>query len=1334
MISKDNIGRVLLSESFGFKEKSGLYTKHYGNDEDGFDLSYNIITGEFLYPDGVEADRNTTIDSHQQESFVVFLCVAQLFSQGYMPNHFKLEGVNYSGTKKGYCDILVCDNNKEEYLIIECKTADLSEKEDEFRKYWAKTMQNGGQLFRYFNTYRKARYLCMYAADYPKYQNENGEYDYRFENIYNIISLEDNNEQLKTNAKYQSFHQLRTEQGTSDDFFKVWKLTYNQDFTNRGLFEKGIEPFNIGNKNYDINDLHKIDIYTLNKKYNDFAETLRKHTVSSHENAFDKLINLFISKIIDETENRDELKLIWKGSAYDNYYSLQDRLNILYREGMQRFFNDTVTYVETKEIDDAFKFLSGKADEGKRTIHNLFRQLKYYSNNPFAFIDVHNESLFYQNSAILKDIILMLQDIYLTANEENQFLGDLFEGFLNKGVHQSEGQFFTPMPIVRFLVTSLPLEKIISDGGEIPKAIDYACGAGHFLTEYAKQIRPFVLAPYEKELESIVDANEKNIRINHIMSQYYECITGIEKDYRLSKVSQVAAYMYNMGGIKIHFADGLSKIYGVNDNYFDVLIANPPYSVRGFLDTLSDEDKQNYTLTKYVANTEKNGAIEVFFIERAAQLLKDKGVAAIILPVSILSKGNLFMEARELLVKKFDIISICSFGKKTFGQTSTNTITLFLRKKSSSPDIDFHIQNRIESWFSGDMSNDDCYDDSNILEQYTLKCGFDLDDYISLMEGNLNEGFLKSDIGEEYKRYFNLHKVIRTNPDSTGMAEKARLIRDEAQKYVQKPIYKNLDDDSKSKIDRELLTKFIREIEKEKLYYFMLASNNPKPVLVIKAPESTTAEKAFLGYYFSTRKGNEGIKYNNVVDTRTKGSSDDEIEDDTINQLKGIDGIQTPMFNPVNLEDETRINTLIRKNYNSEDIIIPDDLSEMVQIYSLEDLFDFSNATFNKAIKLTPPLNYPQLETKYEVDKIKNVAPYVTDKIEYENIQSKSYISTVNMLPNRGGVLEYEGDPVHEKVTLFKKDDILVSNIRPYLKKIWYAEYDGGCSNDVIVFRNTKQSDYYSKYIFEVLSTDIFFDYMMVGKTGIKMPRGDKKVIPNFLIPKAPKNIQDKIINECADIEKDQKKYNIELENSINNIRVIVNSLKGVKRRISDTCDINTNTINPKEYPNKEFVYVDIDAVENGTGIISWDKKIKGFNSPSRARRIAFKGSTLISTVRPNLRGFAFVEIDKNDAVFSTGFAVLKSKDISLLDDKMIYFQFMYSDFMMKQMVDAMPQGSYPSINRADIDSFNIITCIEDQDKILRNLNNLENKVIDLNNKLAHIFKLKQNVIDKYLK
>lgn len=83
----------------------------------------------------------------------------------------------------------------------------------------------------------------------------------------------------------------------------------------------------------------------------------------------------------------------------------------------------------------------------------------------------------------------MLEDIKLKTEEQNQFLGDLFEGFLDDGVKQSEGQFFTPLPIVKFLVSSLPLEEIIRDNSEIPKAIDYACGAGHFLTDMHLQSR-----------------------------------------------------------------------------------------------------------------------------------------------------------------------------------------------------------------------------------------------------------------------------------------------------------------------------------------------------------------------------------------------------------------------------------------------------------------------------------------------------------------------------------------------------------------------------------------------------------------------------------------------------------------------------------------------------------------------------------------------------------------------------------------------------------------------------------------------------------------------------
>lgn len=170
MITKDNIQKVLLD--LKFFSNHGVYTRHFGSADEGFDLEYNYNTGKFNYPVGLQADRNTTQEDYQKESYVVFVCVAQLFERGYLPQHIKLEGRNYAGTDTGYCDILVSDNNGDPYLIVECKKADIDKKEDEFRKHWARTMRDGDQLFRYFNTYRKAQYLCMYAADYPEYSKK----------------------------------------------------------------------------------------------------------------------------------------------------------------------------------------------------------------------------------------------------------------------------------------------------------------------------------------------------------------------------------------------------------------------------------------------------------------------------------------------------------------------------------------------------------------------------------------------------------------------------------------------------------------------------------------------------------------------------------------------------------------------------------------------------------------------------------------------------------------------------------------------------------------------------------------------------------------------------------------------------------------------------------------------------------------------------------------------------------------------------------------------------------------------------------------------------------
>ncbi len=180
-------------------------------------------------------------------------------------------------------------------------------------------------------------------------------------------------------------------------------------------------------------------------------------------------------------------------------------------------------------------------------------------------------------------------------------------------------------------------------------------------------------------------------------------------------------------------------------------------------------------------------------------------------------------------------------------------------------------------------------------------------------------------------------------------------------------------------------------------------------------------------------------------------------------------------------------------------------------------MLDFKRVDFDKAIKTTPILVFPRVECKEgtATEKLSVVAPYVTTSIKMSDISVDDYISTDNMLQNRAGVVTYEGTPNIDSITQFKKGDILVSNIRPYLKKIWMADRNGGCSKDVLVFRNTKPKVVLNEYLKSIMSTDTFFDYMMVGKKGVKMPRGDKKIIPNFEIPVPPLDIQKKIAEEC---------------------------------------------------------------------------------------------------------------------------------------------------------------------------------------------------------------------------
>lgn len=128
-----------------------------------------------------------------------------------------------------------------------------------------------------------------------------------------------------------------------------------------------------------------------------------------------------------------------------------------------------------------------------------------------------------------------------------------------------------------------------------------------------------------------------------------------------------------------------------------------------------------------------------------------------------------------------------------------------------------------------------------------------------------------------------------------------------------------------------------------------------------------------------------------------------------------------------------------------------------------------------------------------------SLCEYRKGKVSVEQLNENTYISTENMLPNKGGVISATSLPNISLTQEFKKHDILVSNIRPYFKKIWKAEYDGGCSNDVLVFRAKDGCD--PTFLFYLLADDNFFNYATATAKGTKMPRGDKSAIMQYSVP-----------------------------------------------------------------------------------------------------------------------------------------------------------------------------------------------------------------------------------------
>lgn len=160
--------------------------------------------------------------------------------------------------------------------------------------------------------------------------------------------------------------------------------------------------------------------------------------------------------------------------------------------------------------------------------------------------------------------------------------------------------------------------------------------------------------------------------------------------------------------------------------------------------------------------------------------------------------------------------------------------------------------------------------------------------------------------------------------------------------------------------------------------------------------------------------------------------------------------------------------------------------------------------------------------------RLSDICSYRKGKVEVGSLNPETYISTENMLPNKGGITGAASLPTVVLTQEYRKGDVLVSNIRPYFKKIWRAECDGGCSNDVLVLQANDNTE--SGFLYYVLANDEFFAYSMATSKGTKMPRGDKLSIMQYEVPLFDIDTQRKIAELLGTID-----AKIELNIAINN-------------------------------------------------------------------------------------------------------------------------------------------------------------------------------------------------------
>ena len=1196
------------------------------------------------------------------EDWVVLECVNRLLEKGYAPENISLEKVYPSGHgTSGRLDICVTRKDKSEYLLIECKTYG-----KEFDKAYTKLKKDGGQLFTYFKFSNKADLIMLYASELQGNQVVSKNEIIKIEDEYRIGDVKD---------FYEKWNKLTKDNGV----FDTWVNTYQ--FVSKALTPKLLAPI----KQEDSGFI-----------FNRFLEILRNNVVSDKGNAFNKIFTLFLCKVYDEksTKENDELKFQWL-EGKDDDISFQLRLTDLYKNGMLEFLEKQVTDFSEEAFENKFKHL--KPEDKKDLLFEIHR-LRLEKNNEFAIKEVFDHGSFKENAKVVKHVVELLQGYKIRYNKRQQYLSDFFELLLTTGLKQEAGQFFTPVPIAQFIIKSLPIDKLVNEKLEkgernnlLPFIIDYAAGSGHFLTESMHEIQRHL--DNKKPADYIADTAKKikNWQEDHFdwATQY---VYGIEKDYRLVKVGKVGCYLHGDGLANVILSDGLASFkhtkeykgllkktdadFPKENKQFDVVLSNPPYSVPAFKLTAreyyTEEDFEIYNTL-----TDQSSQIEALFIERTQQLLKDGGMAGIILPSSILSNEGIYTKCREIILQYFDIVAITELGSNTFMATGTNTVVLFLRRRNNY--VCINLKKSLQA-FTTNLKDVTLNGIEKPISKYVSHVWqtISFDDYTTLLQKKPNGAIEEHEIYKEYKK-----KIKAKN--------------------------------------EEQLWQSLLDTETEKLYYYILAY--PQQVVLVKSGEKD-AEKRFLGYEFSNRRGSEGIH------PAQRGKH---IED------------CTHLFDPIVFDNSEKASTYIYKAFNGDfDFAIDTSLQKNINRYQLVDMLTFDRVDFEKSISLSVKKKV-MIESKWEQVKLESVALML--KRGKSAKYGKSKIQVIKSGQARG-YKEFDFSEKHFAEEFFvpderqlKKGDILINSSGVGTAgRVTLFDLDGNFVTDShITILRPDYSKVLPEFILLCLSSIGFknIEAMALGQSGqIELTI---TTIENIRIPLPPKNIQEKILAEIEKLEKKERKTKGTVKELSAKIELIVNELwdsKIQKIRLRNLTELITKGSSPtwqnvSYIDSKEVLFITSENVREGYIDLSKRKYLENKFNEIQSRSILQKFDVLINIVGASIGRAAIFLLDE--------IANINQAVCLIRCNQKVLNPVFLNAFLNSNQAISIYDNMKIDVARANLSLQNIsdleipLLPIAEQQKIVAAIEKAEEQINQLQKELEAIPKQKELILKKYL-